>query len=792
MNGDGDGGAAAQRAVLAPVDLLPLDAGSCFLPTTRPNILICEPYAQLIFKSDADRRAAAPTIEGKPPAVAFAPSACSRPVRLDVPLHPLIRKLPRGGLASATIAFDIEIAGPRAERRWEWAAILAPAPDGGQAFRVRIPPPPPPEGEGWETVRLEAILDPDALRDPRLSFAIQYAAGSGRILLRRLVAAITDAWFGAAPPAGKVAPALPPTGTVTIHPVVPGRPASAGEDAVAVALPASAEELRRLLDAPGLGGADTLHALIRDGDRPVRAVTLRPDRLEPFLRSLRPGAAARSSTVAERIARAAGETAHGSFLAALAEIDAIPDAGPADLQVASHRMIILLGLRRFDEAIDVYERGTANFRRHPMARQRYVEACASAGRLEPARRLLREVLAEDGPGTVASLSALYRFASLLDREERAAMAGRLMASADRADAGLQALVRVAHDRAGEGDSVAAERVLAVVAARSTSVRERAAAALLKAQIAFVAGRYAAQAEAFNEALALHGVAPMALRDVGVPFIVTNVAADGGAPVAAGPLVSIVMTTFNSAGTVADAVGSVLAQTYRNIEVIVVDDASSDDTMARLAAMAERDPRLRVERMPRNAGTYIAKNAGIARAKGVYLTCQDADDWAHPQKIAVMVARLSGSEGLVATGVQHVRASRQRGFQCRGNNYVRPDASSLMLRRAPVLERAGYFDSVRSGADSEFLRRIERIFDRSAVAYGNEILSLVNWSATTLSGGGAFAIDDDTGIMTPLRNSYRRAYTVWHETSANLRIDFPLERRPFPVPEGMTRPPAGGG
>jgi glycosyltransferase involved in cell wall biosynthesis len=281
--------------------------------------------------------------------------------------------------------------------------------------------------------------------------------------------------------------------------------------------------------------------------------------------------------------------------------------------------------------------------------------------------------------------------------------------------------------------------------------------------------------------------PISLRSVDEPLTAANVDAAPTRRDATGPLVSVLMTTYNSEATIGWSVASVLAQSHGNIELIVVDDASRDRTFAVLSAMAQADPRLRVERMPENAGTYVARNTGMRLAGGALVTCQDADDWAHPEKIAVMVARLAAESDLVATGVHHVRVSGERGFQCRSGQYTRPDASSLMFRREAVVGRIGYFDSVRSGADSEFTRRLQRVFGRAALSYCAELLSVVSWSATTLSGGGRFAIDDDTGVMAPLRNAYRASYTVWHETaSGDLYLPFPLAARPFAVPDEMMR------
>ena len=74
-----------------------------------------------------------------------------------------------------------------------------------------------------------------------------------------------------------------------------------------------------------------------------------------------------------------------------------------------------------------------------------------------------------------------------------------------------------------------------------------------------------------------------------------------------PKVSIVMPTYNSAAHVADAVKSALAQTLQPIEVIVIDDGSADDTVAIVRSLAVGDPRVVIEKLPRNSGPAAARN-----------------------------------------------------------------------------------------------------------------------------------------------------------------------------------------
>src|ERR1043166_827555 len=101
-------------------------------------------------------------------------------------------------------------------------------------------------------------------------------------------------------------------------------------------------------------------------------------------------------------------------------------------------------------------------------------------------------------------------------------------------------------------------------------------------------------------------------------------------------VSVVIPTYNRAHTVRDAVRSVLAQRYRDLELIVVDDGSTDDTAARLAAVS--DPRLRVI-MGRHAGVSAARNLGVSKASGNLISFLDSDDLWHPDKLTAEVAFL---------------------------------------------------------------------------------------------------------------------------------------------------------
>ena len=100
-----------------------------------------------------------------------------------------------------------------------------------------------------------------------------------------------------------------------------------------------------------------------------------------------------------------------------------------------------------------------------------------------------------------------------------------------------------------------------------------------------------------------------------------------------------MAAFNAEGTIEQAISSVLAQSWTNLELIVVDDGSSDATAERIEQIAGKDERVRLLRTKRRGGPYAARNQALAAARGEFITLHDADDWSHPQKIELQVCAL---------------------------------------------------------------------------------------------------------------------------------------------------------
>jgi len=102
-----------------------------------------------------------------------------------------------------------------------------------------------------------------------------------------------------------------------------------------------------------------------------------------------------------------------------------------------------------------------------------------------------------------------------------------------------------------------------------------------------------------------------------------------------PLVSVIIPTYNRAALLCEAIDTVLAQSYGNTEIIVIDDGSIDDTTA---AVQKYGDRIRYTRRP-NAGVNVARNLGLKQARGEYIALLDSDDLWAPYKLELQVALL---------------------------------------------------------------------------------------------------------------------------------------------------------
>lgn len=174
-----------------------------------------------------------------------------------------------------------------------------------------------------------------------------------------------------------------------------------------------------------------------------------------------------------------------------------------------------------------------------------------------------------------------------------------------------------------------------------------------------------------------------------------------------PQVSVLIPAHDAEATLAETLASAAAQTFREIEIIVVDDGSHDATAHVAEHFAASDPRVRVLRQD-NRGVAAARNRAIAEARGKWIAPLDADDLWHPDKLALQVAA-AGQAGFVYCWSRDIdsqgrvwRDGPQARF--RGHMFLRMlahnfigNGSVLLVRRDAAQAVGGYDESLRAQA-----------------------------------------------------------------------------------------------
>ena len=210
----------------------------------------------------------------------------------------------------------------------------------------------------------------------------------------------------------------------------------------------------------------------------------------------------------------------------------------------------------------------------------------------------------------------------------------------------------------------------------------------------------------------------------------NAGSPSPAPVAHPPAVSVVMANHNGARFIEAAIASVLAQSLSDIELLVADDASTDDSAERVAAIASRDARVRLLRAACNGGPGAARNRALDAARGRWIAVVDSDDLLHPDRLEQLlagaeadgadiaadnmlvfddaarmppVAALRGAMGEVACWVDAAAYVRSNALTGRGPalGYLKPLFRTATLRRLD----ARYDPSLRIAEDYDLVARL---------------------------------------------------------------------------------------
>ena len=163
-----------------------------------------------------------------------------------------------------------------------------------------------------------------------------------------------------------------------------------------------------------------------------------------------------------------------------------------------------------------------------------------------------------------------------------------------------------------------------------------------------------------------------------------------------PIVSVVMAVRDGAAYLDEAVESVLGQTFSDLELVVVDDGSTDRTPEILERFAAGDERVRVRVLAETGGICAARNLGCGEARGRYLACLDADDVAAPERLELQLSVLDRSPQVVLVGGAGVFIDERGAELGRASYQSEPSRAAALLASgsSPVIHSAA---TMRAGA-----------------------------------------------------------------------------------------------
>ncbi len=180
-----------------------------------------------------------------------------------------------------------------------------------------------------------------------------------------------------------------------------------------------------------------------------------------------------------------------------------------------------------------------------------------------------------------------------------------------------------------------------------------------------------------------------------------------------PLISVVMPVYNALPFLDDSISSILEQTFREFEFVILDDASTDGSLARLREWAAHDERIRVHESDKRLGLSGSSNAVVAHARATIVARMDADDVAHPKRLERQWEVIQSSPDVAVVGTlcngidargREVRP-RDRWRLVRRSKYIPFPHGSAMFRREMFDQVGGYDEAAVGAEDQELFTRM---------------------------------------------------------------------------------------
>lgn len=246
-----------------------------------------------------------------------------------------------------------------------------------------------------------------------------------------------------------------------------------------------------------------------------------------------------------------------------------------------------------------------------------------------------------------------------------------------------------------------------------------------------------------------------------------------------PLVSVIIPTYNNASFLVESLNSVLHQTYNQVEVIVVDDGSTDNTEEVLSPYQQSIRYLKKA----NGGPSSSRNAGIALAQGEFIAFQDADDLWLPQKLALQVEHFRQNQklGVVFTGSQHFNESGLLDSNVRPGHPLPTGMifdklltdhfiamSTVMVRRSCIDEIGAFDESLIGAEDYNFYLRLARKFQYGCL---NQVLVQKRLHQSNLSDNLEQMCEDEIKNLDKIAEMFPDAEIPKHQLSGRIYARF---------------------
>lgn len=257
-----------------------------------------------------------------------------------------------------------------------------------------------------------------------------------------------------------------------------------------------------------------------------------------------------------------------------------------------------------------------------------------------------------------------------------------------------------------------------------------------------------------------------------------------------PLVSIIFTAYNEQKTIEQSIDSIQNQTHNNIEIIIVDDCSSDLTSTIIEKICQNDSRIKYYKMKNNQGTYYCRNFALSKVKGDYVTFHDANDISRHDRIEKCLTHFDKENNLDFVYAQYIRIDSQ-GYPIKNwyGSVYRKGLITLFLKTKSLKEKIGYFDLVKTSADSEFFERLKHLNLNHKKL--NDVLYYARSQEDSLTGSGLFQSFNKKGVFisNPLRRQYYIYYKIYHKfnTQKDLYLKPFDHDRNFSCPLNMLSP-----